>query len=67
MSSSLFSLEGKTAILTGATRGIGKGIAIGLAQAGANIILLQVFRPLFVSTSANPGSAMNRKPKPEPK
>jgi 2-dehydro-3-deoxy-D-gluconate 5-dehydrogenase len=43
MSSSLFSLQGKTAILTGATRGIGKGIAIGLAQAGADIILLQVF------------------------
>jgi 2-dehydro-3-deoxy-D-gluconate 5-dehydrogenase len=42
MSSSLFSLQGKTAILTGATRGIGKGIAIGLAQAGADIILLQV-------------------------
>ena len=42
MPPSLFSLQGKTAILTGATRGIGKGIAIGLAQAGANIILLQV-------------------------
>jgi 2-dehydro-3-deoxy-D-gluconate 5-dehydrogenase len=41
--SSLFSLQGKTAILTGATRGIGKGIATGLAQAGADIILLQVF------------------------
>jgi len=67
MSSSLFSLEGKTAILTGATRGIGKAIAIGLAQAGANIILLQVFQAPFVSVCANTGSAMNRKRKREPK
>ncbi len=33
-----FSLEGKTAIVTGSKRGLGKGMAIGLAEAGANII-----------------------------
>ena len=33
-----FKLDGKTAIVTGCRRGIGKGIAIGLAQAGADII-----------------------------
>ena len=34
----MFSLEGKTAIVTGARTGIGQGIAQGLAEAGADII-----------------------------
>jgi 2-dehydro-3-deoxy-D-gluconate 5-dehydrogenase len=34
----LFSLQGKTALVTGARRGIGKAIAVGLAEAGADII-----------------------------
>ena len=33
-----FSLENKIAIVTGASRGIGQGIAIGLAEAGADIV-----------------------------
>ncbi len=33
-----FNLDGKTALVTGCKRGIGKAMAIGLAEAGANII-----------------------------
>jgi 2-deoxy-D-gluconate 3-dehydrogenase len=34
----LFNLSGKTALVTGCNRGIGKAMAIGLAEAGADII-----------------------------
>lgn len=34
----LFDLEGKVAIVTGASRGLGQAMAIALAQAGANVV-----------------------------
>lgn len=36
----LFDLTGKVAIVTGATRGLGQGMAIALAKAGANIVCI---------------------------
>lgn len=35
-----FSLEGKTAIVTGAGKGIGRAIALAVAEAGANLMLV---------------------------
>ena len=39
MSDSLFDLTGKTAIITGSTKGIGKAIAFRMAQHGANVVV----------------------------
>lgn len=35
----LFSLEGRTAMVTGASRGLGRAIALGLARSGASLVL----------------------------
>ena len=39
MSLELFNLKGKTAIIVGGSDGLGKGMALGLASAGANVVL----------------------------
>ncbi|MBX3310373.1 MAG: SDR family oxidoreductase [Cryobacterium sp.] len=39
MNSSLFSLESRVILVTGSSRGIGNAIALGLAEAGATVVL----------------------------
>ena len=37
-----FKLDGKTALVTGAARGLGQGMALALAEAGANIVAVDI-------------------------
>ena len=39
MSIELFSLKGRTALVTGSSRGLGRAMAEGMAAAGATIVL----------------------------
>ena len=48
--------KGKNAIVTGAGRGIGKAIALGLAQKGANLILFDINEENLAKTAAEIGN-----------
>ena len=37
-----FKLNGKTAIITGAARGLGQGMSLALAEAGADIVAVDI-------------------------
>ncbi|PKB43568.1 2-deoxy-D-gluconate 3-dehydrogenase [Cellulophaga sp. RHA19] len=56
-----FKLEGKTALVTGCKRGIGKAMAIGLAEAGANIIGVSASLELTGSKVAKEVEAKGKK------
>jgi 2-deoxy-D-gluconate 3-dehydrogenase len=57
----LFDLSGKTALVTGCNRGIGKAMAIGLAEAGANVVGVSGSLALEGSEVANEVEALGRK------
>src|SRR6188768_4399328 len=56
----LFDLSGKTALVTGCNKGIGKAMAIALAEAGANIIGVSANMPLSGSEIENEVTASGR-------
>jgi NAD(P)-dependent dehydrogenase (short-subunit alcohol dehydrogenase family) len=60
MKDQLFSLEGKVAVVTGGTSGIGRALSLGLADAGANVIAT-ARRKEQVDDTANEIEARGRK------
>jgi len=57
----LFDLSGKTALVTGGNKGIGRGMAIGLAEAGADIIAVSATIALEGSDIEKEVLALGRK------
>jgi len=58
MKNDLFDLEGKIAVVTGASRGLGKAMAIGLAKAGADVVVTDI---LDTSETVSEIKKLNRK------
>jgi NAD(P)-dependent dehydrogenase (short-subunit alcohol dehydrogenase family) len=64
----LFDLSGRTALVTGAGRGIGRSIALGLAEAGCDLVLCSRSRDELEAVAAEaqghgvdtPGGARRR-------
>ena len=61
MKNDFFNLSGKTALVTGCNKGIGKAMAIGLAEAGADIIGVSGSIELEGSAVENEVKALGRK------
>jgi NAD(P)-dependent dehydrogenase (short-subunit alcohol dehydrogenase family) len=60
LSTSIFSLEGKTAVVIGGTTGIGHAISLGLAEAGADVVSSSR-RTVEVAKTADEIESMGRK------
>lgn len=57
----LFDLHGKTGLVTGAARGLGRAMAKGLAEAGADLLLVDVLEDVLAQTAGTIGDQTGRK------
>ncbi len=60
MSRQLFDLTGRTALVTGSTRGLGRAMAEGLGQAGAKLLVNGTNRDKTESAAAEMRAAASR-------
>ncbi len=56
-----FDLTGKVAVVTGATKGLGRAIALGLAEAGADVVVSSRKQDLCTSVAAEIAAATGRR------
>jgi NAD(P)-dependent dehydrogenase (short-subunit alcohol dehydrogenase family) len=59
--SEFFSLKGKTAVVTGSGRGIGKAIATMLARAGADVVIWDIIKENAEATAKEIAETTGRK------
>lgn len=59
-----FSLEGKVALVTGANTGLGQGIALALAEAGADIAAAGIQAPTETEERSRRWAAVSSPSKP---
>lgn len=57
----LFSVEGKVSLVTGAARGLGRAMAGGLAEAGSDLMLVDVLADRLEETATELSAATGRK------
>jgi NAD(P)-dependent dehydrogenase (short-subunit alcohol dehydrogenase family) len=57
----LFDLHGKIGLVTGAARGLGRAMAKGLAEAGADLLLVDVLEDVLAQTARDIGNETGRK------
>jgi len=61
MKNTIFDLSGRTALVTGGSKGLGRAMALGLAQAGADVVLVSRHEEELAAAAADIGADTGRR------